>query len=28
VLARVLNGNGADDVMWTPGANLGPPDAS
>jgi cob(I)alamin adenosyltransferase len=27
VLARVLNGNGADDVMWTPGANLGPPDA-
>jgi cob(I)alamin adenosyltransferase len=23
VLARVLNGNGADDVLWTPGANLG-----
>jgi cob(I)alamin adenosyltransferase len=24
VLARVLNGNGADDVLWTPGANLAP----
>jgi cob(I)alamin adenosyltransferase len=24
VLARVLNGNGADDVMWVPGANLTP----
>jgi cob(I)alamin adenosyltransferase len=23
VLARVLNGHGADDVLWTPGANLG-----
>jgi len=23
VLARVLNGNGADDVLWQPGANLG-----
>src|SRR5262249_23953188 len=22
VLARVLNGNGAHDVLWTPGANL------
>ena len=22
VLARVLNGNGADDVLWTPGQNL------
>jgi cob(I)alamin adenosyltransferase len=22
VLARVLNGNGADDVMWVPGQNL------
>ncbi len=24
VLARVLNGNGSDDVLWTPGANLAP----
>jgi cob(I)alamin adenosyltransferase len=24
VLARVLNCNGADDVLWTPGANLAP----
>jgi cob(I)alamin adenosyltransferase len=24
VLARVLNGNGSDDVMWVPGANLTP----
>ena len=24
VLARVLNGNGADDVLWVPGANLTP----
>ena len=24
VLARVLNGNGAEDVMWVPGANLAP----
>jgi cob(I)alamin adenosyltransferase len=24
VLARVLNGHGADDVLWTPGANLEP----
>jgi cob(I)alamin adenosyltransferase len=23
VLARVLNGNGADDVLWVPGGNLG-----
>ena len=23
VLARVLNANGAEDVPWTPGANLG-----
>ena len=23
VLARVLNGNGGDDVLWAPGANLG-----
>jgi cob(I)alamin adenosyltransferase len=25
VLARVLNGNGADDVLWSPGANLSDP---
>ena len=24
VLARVLNGNGTDDALWTPGANLAP----
>ena len=24
VLARLLNGNGADDVLWVPGANLAP----
>ena len=24
VLARVLNGNGAGDVLWVPGANLAP----